>query len=158
MRPGPPPPPHAGEGRGGGFRRTPLRIFFAVLIALIVIIGGYFVLPSPDLKRSRSLSMLVLARDGSILRGFLTEGGKWRLPVTAGEIDPVYRRMLIAAEDQRFAEHPGIDPIAGLRALGQLALRGHIVSGASTLTMQAVRLLERRPRGWSWWRRAVCSA
>jgi penicillin-binding protein 1C len=90
--------------------------------------------------------MLVLARDGSILRGFLSTDGKWRLPVTVDSVDPVYRRMLIAAEDQRFARHPGIDLIAALRALGQLALSGRIVSGASTLTMQAVRLLERRPR------------
>jgi penicillin-binding protein 1C len=90
--------------------------------------------------------MLVLARDGSIMRGFLSADGKWRLPVTAQSVDPVYRRMLIATEDQRFAEHTGVDPLAALRALGQLARHRHVVSGASTLTMQAVRLLERRPR------------
>src|SRR5438874_9979081 len=54
--------------------------------------------------------------------------------------------MLLAAEDQRFATHPGIDALAVLRAFGQLARHGHIVSGASTLSMQVVRLLERRPR------------
>src|SRR5580765_2269180 len=57
--------------------------------------------------------------------------------------------MLIATEDRRFAGHPGIDPLAALRALGQLARHRHVVSGASTLTMQAVRLLERRPRNLS---------
>jgi len=61
-------------------------------------------------------------------------------------VDPLYREMLIATEDQRFARHPGVDALAALRAFGQLAAHGHIVSGASTLTMQAVRLLERRPR------------
>src|SRR5207247_1189233 len=54
--------------------------------------------------------------------------------------------MLIAAEDQHFDSHPGVDAIAAFRALGQLIGHGHVVSGASTLTMQAVRLLERRPR------------
>jgi penicillin-binding protein 1C len=108
--------------------------------------AGYFALPPPILERSGSLSMLVLARDGSMLRGFLSADGKWRLPVTVDAVDPVYRRMLILTEDRRFAEHPGVDPAALLRALGQLALSRHIVSGASTLTMQAVRLLERRPR------------
>jgi penicillin-binding protein 1C len=93
--------------------------------------------------------MLVLARDGSIMRGFLSADGKWRLPVMAQSVDPVYRRMLIATEDQRFAEHTGVDPLAALRALGQLARYRHVVSGASTLTMQAVRLLERRPRNLS---------
>src|SRR5262249_31427842 len=103
-------------------------------------------LPSPDLERSRNLSVLVLARDGSILRGFLSRDGKWRLPVGTGEVDPLYRRMLVAAEDQRFDTHAGVDPLAAVRALEQFVLRGHVVSGASTLTMQAVRLLERRPR------------
>lgn len=114
--------------------------------ALFGIAAGYFALPPPSLERARDLSALVLARDGSILRGFLSADGKWRLPVSADTVEPLYRRMLIAQEDRRFARHPGVDPLAALRALGQLILRGHIVSGASTLTMQAVRLLERRPR------------
>jgi len=92
------------------------------------------------------LSTLVLARDGAILRGFLSADGKWRLATSADAVDPLYRRMLIAAEDRRFAAHPGVDPLAASRALAQLVRSGHVVSGASTLTMQAVRLLERRKR------------
>jgi penicillin-binding protein 1C len=103
-------------------------------------------LPPPNLDRGERLSTLVLARDGSILRGFLSADGKWRLPTTVSEVDPLYQRMLIAAEDQRFETHPGVDPLAVLRAAGQWITHGHVVSGASTLTMQAVRLLERRPR------------
>ena len=106
----------------------------------------YLALPPPALDRSRSASVLVLASDGSILRGFLTADGKWRLPVEPEAVETLYRRMLIAAEDRRFASHPGVDPIAAARALFQLGLSGHIVSGASTLTMQAVRLLEPQPR------------
>ena len=88
----------------------------------------------------------MLARDGSILRGFLSADGKWRLPTAAGDVDPLYRQMLIATEDRRFETHAGVDPLAVLRAAGQWVAHGHVVSGASTLTMQAVRLLERRPR------------
>ena len=106
----------------------------------------YLALPPPALDRSRSASVLVLASDGSILRGFLTADGKWRLPVEPEAVETLYRRMLIAAEDRRFASHPGVDPIAAARALFQLGLSGHIVSGASTLTMQAVRLLEPQRR------------
>ena len=90
--------------------------------------------------------MLVLAADGSILRGFLTTDGKWRLPVEPDNVDPLYRRMLIAAEDRRFAWHLGVDPLAASRALIQCAISGRVVSGASTLTMQAARLLEPHPR------------
>ena len=57
--------------------------------------------------------------------------------------------MLIAAEDRRFDRHPGVDPLAALRALIQLAISGRVVSGASTLTMQVARLLEPHPRSLS---------
>jgi penicillin-binding protein 1C len=118
---------------------------FAALSAFLLD-AAYLAFPPPALDRSRSASALVLAADGSILRGFLTADGKWRLPVEPEAVDPLYRRMLIAAEDRRFALHPGVDPIAASRALFQLGVSGHVVSGASTLTMQAVRLLEPHPR------------
>jgi penicillin-binding protein 1C len=134
------------QSPGGGFHRNRWRLPGALIIAAASLVAAYLALPPPVLERSRLLSVLVLARDGTVLRGFLSADGKWRLPVTVEAVDPVYRRMLIATEDQRFAEHPGIDPIAALRALGQLARHLRVVSGASTLTMQAVRLLEPRPR------------
>ena len=119
----------------------------AALLGLAL--GGWSLLPPPALDRGRDVSVLVLARDGSILRGFLSRDGKWRLPASPEAVDPVYVKMLIAAEDRRFAAHPGVDPVAATRAMGQLVMRRHVVSGASTLTMQAVRLLERRPRTWA---------
>src|SRR4029077_21033993 len=54
--------------------------------------------------------------------------------------------MLLAYEDKRFESHWGVDPLALIRAMGQLVAHGHVVSGASTLTMQTARLLEPRPR------------
>jgi penicillin-binding protein 1C len=138
--------PHPEERPKGASRRTRRRFWCAAVAALTVLVVGYFALPPPNLDRGERLSTLVLARDGSILRGFLSADGKWRLPTTVSEVDPLYQRMLIAAEDQRFETHPGVDPLAVLRAAGQWITHGHVVSGASTLTMQAVRLLERRPR------------
>jgi len=126
---------------------APIRLVAAAAMFLAVATAVvYLTVPPPSLDRSRSASVLVLAADGSILRGFLTADGKWRLPVEPEKVDPLYRRMLIAAEDGRFASHPGVDPIAVLRAAGQFAIRGQIVSGASTLTMQVTRLLERHQR------------
>ena len=55
--------------------------------------------------------------------------------------------LLKAYEDQRFDDHWGVDPFAMVRAALQFAGAGRIVSGGSTLTMQAARLLEPRPRG-----------
>ena len=53
---------------------------------------------------------------------------------------------LLALEDQRFYSHPGVDPIAIGRATISNVKHGRVVSGASTITMQLVRVLEPRPR------------
>lgn len=87
----------------------------------------------------------VLARDGSLLRAFAVEDGRWRL--APGPVDLLYPAALIAYEDRRFADHPGIDARAAIRAAWQAATSGRVVSGASTLTMQVARLLEQGPTG-----------
>ena len=134
--------------RGGEGEKRQYRVPAGIVLAAVAI-AVYFALSPPPLDRGRDASVLVLAADGSILRGFLSADGKWRLPIEPDKVDPLYRRMLVAAEDSRFAWHPGVDPLAVLRASTQLALRGYIVSGASTLTMQVSRLLERHPRSLS---------
>ena len=53
---------------------------------------------------------------------------------------------LVAAEDQRFHRHPGLDPLALARALRQNLTAGRRISGASTLSTQVIRLLDQRPR------------
>ncbi len=100
----------------------------------------------PDTSRLADSSTLVLDSRGELLRAFTTRSGAWRLPARTGDVDPLYLEMLLAYEDQRFRAHPGVDPLAALRAAGQLMAHRRIVSGASTLTMQAARLLEPRPR------------
>src|SRR3569833_1872404 len=99
-----------------------------------------------DLGRQKSHSVMKLAADGSILRAFTAAGGAWRFPSKTDEVDPKFLKFLIGYEDQRFYRHPGVDPLAMLRAVGQAVAAGHVVSGASTLTMQTARLLEPRPR------------
>ena len=98
-----------------------------------------------DLSRVKT-SDVVADASGEMLRPFITPDGMWRLAATGEAIDPLYLTMLVAYEDQRFAWHPGVDPLSLLRAVGQLATNGRVVSGASTLTMQVARLLEPRPR------------
>ncbi|WP_444453374.1 penicillin-binding protein 1C [Rhodobacter capsulatus] len=82
----------------------------------------------------------VLARDGTILRAFPVADGRWRL--APGPVDPAYLEDLVAYEDGRFYRHSGVDGFAVLRAGAQMLWNGHVVSGASTLTMQVARLLE----------------
>lgn len=98
-----------------------------------------------DLSRLEP-SPVVEDRRGAMLRAFQTSDEQWRLAARPAEVSDTYVRMLVAVEDRRFWRHPGVDPIAMARALGQFATHGGVVSGGSTLTMQVVRLLEPRPR------------
>lgn len=94
------------------------------------------------MARADSVSVTVLDRNDALLRAYTTADERWRLPVAAKDVDPLYLRMLIAFEDRRFYSHRGVDPISTLRAIAQLIRRGHIVSGSSTITMQVARLLD----------------
>lgn len=85
-------------------------------------------------------SVEVRARDGTLMRAFTVSDGRWRLE--PGPVDTQFVQMLVPYEDKRFYRHAGIDPWAMLRAAGQAALNGRVVSGGSTLTMQVARLLE----------------
>ena len=98
----------------------------------------------PPLGKDLEYSTTVLDRDGKLLRAYLTEEGRWRLPASPQDVDPRFIDALLAYEDKRFFSHYGVDPLAMMRAAFQLATQGHIVSGGSTITMQVARLLEPR--------------
>ncbi len=124
-------------------------VALAGLAALPVFaVAGFFAyaltLPPIDRDAIAVRSTVVLDRDGHLLRAFVTADGRWKLPVTADAVDERYLAMLQAFEDKRFEHHHGIDPLAMLRAAGQLVRHGRIVSGGSTLTMQVARLIEPR--------------
>ena len=121
------------------------RWLTAIALASVVLLALDHRLP-PPLDRARQTSALVLDADARLLRGFTVAEGVWRLPARPEDVDPLFLRMLLAYEDQRFAAHPGLDPLAIARALGQWLRQGRVVSGASTLTMQTARLLEPHPR------------
>lgn len=85
-------------------------------------------------------------QDGEVAHLGLAPDDRWRVPVAVEEVDPLYIAALLRFEDKRFHQHPGVDPVAILRAAGSNLSAGRVVSGASTITMQVVRLAEPRPR------------
>ena len=87
-------------------------------------------------------SVEVLDRHGDLLRAYTVADGRWRLGVQVSQVDPGFVAALLAYEDKRFYDHPGVDMRALGRAVAQAIWNGHVVSGGSTLTMQVARLLE----------------
>jgi len=137
----------------GALRLRKWALITILGVALIALIGlsanlawiRYAASLAPlDLAASREGSTLVVDRDGRLLRPFTMPDGRWRLPATTHDVDPRYVTMLVAYEDARFYVHHGVDGRALLRAAGQWLVRGHIVSGGSTLSMQVARLIEPR--------------
>ena len=78
---------------------------------------------------------VVRAADGTVLWRDEHEG--LRIPVALDHVAPIMRQATVAAEDERFRLHPGVDPLAVARAV--LVDRG--TSGASTITQQLARRL-----------------
>jgi penicillin-binding protein 1C len=91
-------------------------------------------------------STVVAFADGSPAYVFLSPDDKYRMAVDAGAVDPDYAAALVRFEDKRFYAHPGVDPLAVLRAAALNLRARRVRSGASTITMQLVRVLEPRPR------------
>ncbi|WDS38069.1 penicillin-binding protein 1C [Pseudoxanthomonas sp.] len=96
----------------------------------------------PRLPASLGTSTLVVARDGTPLRAFADSEGVWRYPASRASVSPLYLQALLGYEDRWFWRHPGINPVAMVRAGGQLVVHGRVVSGGSTLTMQVARILD----------------
>ncbi len=127
-------------------RRRRIALGLAGAAAFIAVAGGTWLValgPPPSVKNLET-SHSVLDRENRLLRAYATSEGRWRLPAKADDVDPRFLEMLLSYEDKRFYAHAGVDPLALGRAAFQLMRQGHIVSGASTLSMQVARLMEPR--------------
>lgn len=91
-----------------------------------------------------------LASDGTPLRHLLSESGQRageEVPITA--VPEMFRLATLAAEDKRFFDHGGIDFLATARAIVENIKTGRVVSGASTITQQLIKI-SRGPQPRSW--------
>jgi len=80
--------------------------------------------------------MSVYTKDGKLIGQF---GEKKRNPLIYNDIPPLFIKALLAAEDDGFYQHHGIDFSGLLRAVTELLITGEKGSGGSTLTMQVAR-------------------
>lgn len=113
-----------------------------LLVALLWLADRIWPLPLPE----DDLARVVLAEDGTPLWRFADANGVWRYPVQTGEVSPYYLDALLTYEDRWFYQHPGVNPLALVRATWQNLTGARVVSGGSTLSMQVARLLDPHSR------------
>ena len=130
--------------------RTYARIFVALgtwvvtgslCVGALIAGGSLYVAPSlplaEELRDVRvQIPLSVYSRDGRLISQF----GEKRSPVPYEDIPPVMVQAVLAAEDDRFFEHPGIDYQGTLRAMTYFILNtGDSRQGGSTITQQIAR-------------------
>lgn len=128
--------------RPGPWTRTAAAAVLAAAVTLANLVAPRARLldPAPTLLvQDRHGAFLLEVGDGpDAPRGF------WRIAERPHRL----ARATLAAEDGRFASHPGVDPVAIARAAWQNLREGRRVSGASTLAMQVARMQDPGPRTW----------
>ncbi len=124
-------------------------------------LAAWIAWPLPDdlLRPGRVQSLTIADRHGVPLRATRAGDGSRAHWVELAAMDPDLPRAFVAVEDKRFHRHHGIDLRAVARAARDNLVAGHVVSGASTITMQLARLLRPMGRGlggkalqtlWAW--------
>jgi len=127
------------------------RLFIQRLLIVCIILCGLDILFPVHI--SIPYSRKVEARDSSLLRAYLSEDQKWRLHVTLQDVPPQLIQSLLYKEDRFFYYHFGVNPVSVIRAIAQNVTTGKRTSGASTITMQVVRLLHPRKR--TYWNKCI---
>ena len=102
-------------------------------------------LPAGLVDESAGASTMVVDRRGEPLYEALSGDDTRSMRLTADTLPPLLVAATVAVEDRRFWRHPGVDPIAILRAARVNLAEGRVVEGGSTLSQQVAKhLLNRR--------------
>lgn len=117
--------------------KTAIYLLLSVLILSIVV---FLASPLPESLSSHKYSTILNDNKGVLLGASIAEDEQWRFPLESS-LPKKYITALIHFEDKRFYYHPGIDPLAIVRAIKINNEQGRVVSGGSTITMQLARLI-----------------
>jgi len=118
--------------------RVWLRYSLILLLPIVVFIVLNRLYP---LTINMPYSTVITASDGSVINAFLSSDDKWRMKLEVDEINPVLKKAVLLKEDRYFYYHPGVNPVAIVRAAFNNITQNKKTSGASTITMQVARLL-----------------
>lgn len=114
-----------------------LGIGLVSLIILFFLLNWIF--PLPD---KIEYSTIITDNKGEVVNAYLTKDQQWRMKTELSEISPLLQKTIIAKEDKHFYSHPGVNPLAVIRAFFNNVFKMRRTSGASTITMQVAKALE----------------
>ncbi len=123
--------------QAGGVRITSFIQKHKIITGILVMVSLFLLVPV--IRFNVPYCVVLEAGDGSLLGARIADDGQWRFP-QQDSVPEKFRKCIINFEDRKFYFHPGIDPFAVVRALKQNIRDRKVVSGASTLSMQVVRL------------------
>ena len=129
-----------------GVHRRAVALVFAAAVGLCAWIRCAPI-PAGLLDGVDTPSTVVVDRQGRVLYEALSQEGSRVRPLDAAGLPPVLEAATIAAEDRRFYSHPGVDPIALLRAARHNLVERRVVEGGSTISQQVAKLLIQRREG-----------
>jgi penicillin-binding protein 1C len=115
------------------------RLVIAAACALMIAPLAAFLMWKPRLLDDVTFSRAVFDRNGQLLRLTLARDQSYRLFTPLKDISPRLREAVLLHEDRYFRLHPGVNPVALVRAAARYAV-GKRGGGASTLTMQLARI------------------
>jgi penicillin-binding protein 1C len=112
---------------------------------VVLTLIGWFLLPFSQtlpagLLKQGSASPMVKDRHGEIIAHFTLPDSTRSQPVSLTDIPADLIACTLAAEDKRFFQHGGVDPLALGRALLDGVAQRRVTSGASTITQQLVKI------------------
>ena len=118
------------------FKKHIEKLGYGLLLIVVVIIFWKIL---PDSLFDDSTSTVVFDKSGELLGARISEDEQWRFP-PSDSLPEKFKICIIEFEDRYFYKHPGINPFSVARAIVQNIKEKDIVSGASTLSMQVIRL------------------
>jgi penicillin-binding protein 1A len=134
----------------GFFVRWMFRLGLLAAIAFTSVIGyAWFSLNERGLFKipERAPGIMMLAADGSVLAEL---GSFYGDEARLEELPDYVPHAVIAAEDRRFRQHYGVDPLGIMRAVLRSAQAGRMVQGGSTITQQLAKNLFLTPERTAW--------
>ncbi len=122
---------------------------YRLLLVTLLVLGAWFYQCLPEQLFNAPYSSIVLSREGKLMGAHIAKDEQWRFPPVE-QVPDKFAASIIAFEDKRFEQHIGVDPMAVARATYLNITQGRVVSGASTLSMQVIRLAQQNPPRTLW--------